>query len=312
MAITHVIRGEDHISNTPRQVLIYEALGATPPAFAHLSLVLGPDHAPLSKRHGATSVAEFRERGLSAGGARQLPGAARLVAGRERGDRCRSREMARRFDLGDGQPQRGGVRHGQARLDEPALHEGGAARPARARGAAVLRARRLRARTATDASLGFVESLLPMAVGSVDRLEEIPERVAFIFDWDAARAAALVRARAGRRARRRGVRATRSRPRARSIASRSAPRPQRAREQTGAQGPRALSSDSRRADGRRLRPGARSRRAGDRSRRRARRRPRRRGRALVRRSRRGGRAVRSARRNSGTSRTRGAIGASCP
>ena len=63
MAITHVIRGEDHISNTPRQVLMYEALGATPPAFAHLSLVLGPDHAPLSKRHGATSVAEFRERG---------------------------------------------------------------------------------------------------------------------------------------------------------------------------------------------------------------------------------------------------------
>ena len=63
MAITHVIRGEDHISNTPRQVLVYEAFGWTPPAFAHLSLVLGPDHAPLSKRHGATSVAEFREKG---------------------------------------------------------------------------------------------------------------------------------------------------------------------------------------------------------------------------------------------------------
>ena len=63
MAITHVIRGEDHISNTPRQVLIYEAFGWTPPRFAHLSLVLGPDHAPLSKRHGATSVAEFREKG---------------------------------------------------------------------------------------------------------------------------------------------------------------------------------------------------------------------------------------------------------
>ena len=90
MEITHVIRGEDHISNTPRQMLIYEALGAAPPAFAHLSLVLGPDHAPLSKRHGATSVAEFRERGLSARGARQLPGAARLVAGGERGARCRS------------------------------------------------------------------------------------------------------------------------------------------------------------------------------------------------------------------------------
>ena len=63
MAVTHVIRGEDHISNTPRQVLLYEAFGWTPPLFAHLSLVLGPDHAPLSKRHGATSVAEFRDKG---------------------------------------------------------------------------------------------------------------------------------------------------------------------------------------------------------------------------------------------------------
>src|SRR5947207_12491608 len=63
MDVTHVIRGEDHISNTPRQILLYEALGFTPPAFAHLALVMGPDHSPLSKRHGATSVAEFRAKG---------------------------------------------------------------------------------------------------------------------------------------------------------------------------------------------------------------------------------------------------------
>src|SRR5204863_5912097 len=53
----------DHISNTPRQILIYEALGFTPPQFAHLSMVMGPDHTKLSKRHGATSVAEFRAKG---------------------------------------------------------------------------------------------------------------------------------------------------------------------------------------------------------------------------------------------------------
>ncbi|HKY32151.1 MAG TPA: glutamate--tRNA ligase, partial [Candidatus Polarisedimenticolia bacterium] len=64
MAITHVVRGEDHLSNTPRQILIYRALGAAPPAFAHVALVLGPDGKPLSKRHGATSVADFRERGF--------------------------------------------------------------------------------------------------------------------------------------------------------------------------------------------------------------------------------------------------------
>src|SRR6185436_18175364 len=63
MEITHVIRGEDHISNTPRQVLLYQALGFAPTEFAHLSLVMGPDHSPLSKRHGATSVAEFRDKG---------------------------------------------------------------------------------------------------------------------------------------------------------------------------------------------------------------------------------------------------------
>ena len=63
MEMTLVIRGEDHISNTPRQLLLYEAFGWTPPLFGHLPFVLGPDHSKLSKRHGATSVSEFRERG---------------------------------------------------------------------------------------------------------------------------------------------------------------------------------------------------------------------------------------------------------
>jgi glutamyl/glutaminyl-tRNA synthetase len=60
MKISHVIRGEDHISNTPKQLLIYEALGAELPRFAHLPLILGPDRSKLSKRHGVTSVAEYR------------------------------------------------------------------------------------------------------------------------------------------------------------------------------------------------------------------------------------------------------------
>jgi glutamyl-tRNA synthetase/nondiscriminating glutamyl-tRNA synthetase len=63
MKITHVIRGDDHLSNTPKQVLIYEALKTPLPEFAHLSTILGPDHARLSKRHGATAVAQFREAG---------------------------------------------------------------------------------------------------------------------------------------------------------------------------------------------------------------------------------------------------------
>src|SRR2546430_4323629 len=63
MDITHCPRGWGHISNPPKQILLYRALGFTPPKFPPLALVLGPDHTPLSKRHGATSVSEFRERG---------------------------------------------------------------------------------------------------------------------------------------------------------------------------------------------------------------------------------------------------------
>jgi glutamyl-tRNA synthetase len=63
MQITHVVRGDDHISNTPKQVLLYEAFGATVPRFAHVPLILGPDKKRLSKRHGATSVMEYPKLG---------------------------------------------------------------------------------------------------------------------------------------------------------------------------------------------------------------------------------------------------------
>ncbi len=192
MEVTHVIRGEDHISNTPRQVLMYEAFGATPPAFAHLSLVLGPDHAPLSKRHGATSVEEFRSRGY-------LPEALvnyLALLGWSPGENVEimpAVEMAARFDLAT-------VSHSAAVFDTAKLswmnrHYMKEADPARLAALALpyfVRAGYVTAETGV--SLEFVQSLLPLAVGSVDRVEEIPERVAVIFGWDAATAAALVRA----------------------------------------------------------------------------------------------------------------------
>jgi nondiscriminating glutamyl-tRNA synthetase len=198
MEITHVIRGEDHISNTPRQILMYEAFGATPPAFAHLSLVLGPDHAPLSKRHGATSVAEFRQRGY-------LPEALvnyLALLGWSPGENeeiVAASEMARRFDLAT-------VSHSAAVFDMAKLawmnrHYLKAADPARvARLAMPAFVERGYVRLPGDVSLEFVRSLLDMAVGSVDRLEEIPERVATVFEFDAPTAAGLVTAEAdGRR-----------------------------------------------------------------------------------------------------------------
>ncbi len=63
MEISHVIRGEDHISNTPKQIALIEALGFPKPKYAHLPLILGPDRSKLSKRHGATSIREYREQG---------------------------------------------------------------------------------------------------------------------------------------------------------------------------------------------------------------------------------------------------------
>ncbi|MBN1225550.1 MAG: glutamate--tRNA ligase [Deltaproteobacteria bacterium] len=64
MGINYVIRGDDHINNTPRQILIYKALNRPIPEFAHLPMILGPDRKPLSKRHGATSVLAFKEMGI--------------------------------------------------------------------------------------------------------------------------------------------------------------------------------------------------------------------------------------------------------
>ena len=70
MRITHVMRGDDHISNTPKQIAVYRALGHEPPVFAHVPMIHGPDRKKLSKRHGATAVGDYRVKGI-------LPGAMR-------------------------------------------------------------------------------------------------------------------------------------------------------------------------------------------------------------------------------------------
>ena len=189
MEITHVIRGEDHISNTPRQLLLYQALGFTAPHFAHLALVMGPDHTPLSKRHGATSVAEFRLRGFlpealvnylallgwSPGAAADEPGAIEEL--------LPVRELARRFRIED-------VGHSAGIFDVEKLswmnrHYMKAAAPARIAAESIryFIARGYMKRR-TDEALDYIVSLLPMAVGSVDRLEEIPDRLNFIFEFE--------------------------------------------------------------------------------------------------------------------------------
>jgi glutamyl-tRNA synthetase/nondiscriminating glutamyl-tRNA synthetase len=189
MDVTHVIRGEDHISNTPRQVLLYQALGFSTPKFAHLALVMGPDHTPLSKRHGATSVSEFRARGYLP---EALTNCLALIGWSPRTDAgsvgtaeelLPLDEMARRFSLDH-------VGHSAGVFDLEKLawmnrHYMKAAAPGRlaAESARFFIARGFAGRP-TDRALAYIESLLPMAVGSVDRLEEIPERLAFLFAFD--------------------------------------------------------------------------------------------------------------------------------
>lgn len=98
MRITHIIRGADHLSNTPKQALLYQALGATPPVFAHVPLILGPDRKRLSKRHGATNVGSYAEEGF-------LPEAFRnflALLGWSPGDDSefiRTNELVERFSL---------------------------------------------------------------------------------------------------------------------------------------------------------------------------------------------------------------------
>ncbi|HEX7348662.1 MAG TPA: glutamate--tRNA ligase [Rhodanobacteraceae bacterium] len=108
MRITQVIRGDDHVNNTPRQINLYAALGATPPEFAHLPMILGPDGQKLSKRHGAVGVMQYREDGY-------LPQALLnylVRLGWSHGDQevFSRKEMIDLFDIAD-------VNHSAARFD---------------------------------------------------------------------------------------------------------------------------------------------------------------------------------------------------
>ena len=188
MEITHVIRGEDHISNTPRQLLLYEAFGWRPPSFAHVSLVMGPDHTPLSKRHGATSVAEFRARGY-------LPEALTnylALIGWSPGDSQELLpidELATRFRLED-------VGHTAGVFDVDKLawvnrHYLKSAQPDRLARLAVPYLRDAGWISNLDGtSLDFLATVVPIAAASVDRLEQIPARLSFLFDYSAERALA--------------------------------------------------------------------------------------------------------------------------
>jgi glutamyl-tRNA synthetase len=184
MQITHVIRGDDHISNTPKQVAIYEAFGWPVPEFAHLSTILGADRERLSKRHGATSIATFREMGY-------LPEAlvnylALLGWGAEDGktETFTLAELTRAFSLDRVTPS-------PAIFDFDKLnwlnrHYLKLAAPERiAELAWPFFVDRLGAReAASEAKKAWFARLMALFVPAVDRLEQLPAKTAFIFGFD--------------------------------------------------------------------------------------------------------------------------------
>ena len=184
MKVTHVIRGEDHISNTPRQILLYEAYGYQPPTFAHLSLVMGPDHAPLSKRHGATSVREFREKGY-------LPEALvnyLALIGWSPGQNeelLPADELARRFRLEN-------VAHSAGVFDEDKLawanrHYLKVCDPDRLATLAEphLRERRQIVGDLSVDARAWLVNVLPGMAASIDRLPQLADRLGSVFQFQA-------------------------------------------------------------------------------------------------------------------------------
>jgi nondiscriminating glutamyl-tRNA synthetase len=188
MKITHVIRGDDHISNTPKQVAVYEALGLPVPEFAHLSTILGPDRERLSKRHGATSVANFREMGI-------LPEAlmnylALLGWAPSGGDReiFPKAELIKEFSLERVTPS-------PAVFDTEKLHwlnrhylkQSPAAR-VHPLGYSFLQRARLLPADMNGTVSGWAAKLVDLLVPYVDQLDQLPQRAGIVFRFNAAAA----------------------------------------------------------------------------------------------------------------------------
>jgi glutamyl-tRNA synthetase len=185
MGVTHVVRGEDHISNTPRQILIYEALGFSPPEFGHVAMVLGPDHTKLSKRHGAVSVDEFREKGYLPEALLNYLALLSWSPG-ENQEIVPLAQMAQRFSLSD-------VGHSASVFDEEKLawvnrhylKDADAGRLARLVVPFLERAGQVTGPLTAD-GVAYVTSLVPVFNASVDRLEQVPQRLRQLFEFSAA------------------------------------------------------------------------------------------------------------------------------
>lgn len=199
MKITHVIRGDDHLSNTPKQVALYEALGWAVPEFAHLSTILGSDRERLSKRHGATSIANFREMGVLPEALVNYlvllgwapPGGTREIFTRE--------DLVKEFSLERVTPSAAVFdmeklywlnRHYIKSWPVEKLTAMGAWFLSKAGYIELKDAKWLNAQSAPVVDLeenlqNWLSRVIELVAPSVDRLDQLPERAALIFNYDA-------------------------------------------------------------------------------------------------------------------------------
>src|SRR5690348_17230594 len=192
MGITHVIRGDDHISNTPRQLALYNAFGWQPPQFAHLSTILGGDRARLSKRHGATSLESFRALGI-------LPEALRnylTLLGWSPADGkteiLSTDELVRQFSL-DHIIKSAAV-FDQEKLNWLNRHYLKQLPLAKVAEMAVpfLSAAGLISEPLTKPAMEWIELVVEMVINKIDHFSQLPDAVRLVFEYDAREAAELL------------------------------------------------------------------------------------------------------------------------
>src|ERR1019366_3858392 len=190
MEISHVIRGDDHISNTPRQIALYRALGWEPPEFAHLSTILGPDSTRLSKRHGATSMESFREMGILPEALRNYLALLGWSPADGKTEILSPEELVKQFSLDH-------ITKSPAVFDTDKLNwlnrhymkESPPRRLAELAVPVLQNAGRINAQPGPDV-LAWIERVLEAVLKNISLMSELPEATRIVFEFDARGAAA--------------------------------------------------------------------------------------------------------------------------
>ncbi len=186
MQISHVIRGDDHISNTPRQLALYEAFGWEPPQFAHLSTILGADRTRLSKRHGATSMQNFRDLGILPEALRNYLALLGWSAADGKTEIVSTEELVALFSLD--RITKAPAVFDQEKLNWLNRHYMKQSPPRRLAelGLPFLASAGYLSQPASDGVLAWLERVIDAVLKNLDQLSQLPAAARLVFEYDAA------------------------------------------------------------------------------------------------------------------------------